>query len=56
MFRNDRSDLNSQKTCGGGVLITVSICRIDPAPVHDTPEQVWIIMEASNSVVSVGVV
>ncbi|XP_055527412.1 uncharacterized protein LOC129720025 [Wyeomyia smithii] len=59
VFRTDRSDLNSKKTRGGGVLIAVSVrlnCRIDAAPIHDTLEQVWVIVETSCSDVSVGVV
>ncbi|XP_053698888.1 uncharacterized protein LOC128745842 [Sabethes cyaneus] len=59
VFRNDRSRLNSRKTRGGGVLIAVSIklnCRIDSAPIYDTLEQLWVIIEASGSVVSVGVI
>ncbi|XP_055527980.1 uncharacterized protein LOC129720522 [Wyeomyia smithii] len=59
VFRNDRSHLNSQKTRGGGVLIAVSVklsCRIDPAPVFNTVEQLWVIVETANSDISIGVV
>ncbi|XP_055527188.1 uncharacterized protein LOC129719807 [Wyeomyia smithii] len=59
VFRNDRSHLNSQKTRGGGVLIAVSVelsCRNDPAPVFNTVEQLWVIVETANSDISIGVI
>ena len=59
VFRNDRSPLSSQKKRGGGVLIAVSAklnSHIDPAPIHNTLEQLWVIVETPRNSVSVGVV
>ncbi|XP_062703999.1 uncharacterized protein LOC134286403 [Aedes albopictus] len=58
VFRTDRSAHNSNKSRGGGVLIAVSShlnCSLDPAPVSDRLEQVWVkvILPANN--VSIGV-
>ena len=59
VFRNDRSPQNSSKSRGGGVLIAVSVklnCRIDPATIHNTLEQLWVTVETQHSVISIGVV
>ena len=59
VFRNDRSPLTSSKTRGGGVLIAVSTnlnSRIDPAFIHNTVEQLWVIVETPCNDISVGVI
>ena len=58
VFRNDRSHLSSRKSRGGGVMVAVSVklnCHIDPAPIYDTLEQLWVIIDTPGNKVSVGV-
>ncbi|XP_058449184.1 uncharacterized protein LOC131429154 [Malaya genurostris] len=59
VFRTDRSPANSHKTRGGGVLIAVSKkldCYIDPSPISDTIEQLWIVVKLPQVAVSIGVI
>lgn len=59
VFRADRSILNSQRSRGGGVLIAVSTklnAFVDPAPISDTLEQLWIMVKVMNHVISIGVI
>ena len=47
VFRTDRSQLNSRKSRGGGVLIAASTkltSYIDPAPISSPVEQLWIVV------------
>ncbi|XP_053686389.1 uncharacterized protein LOC128735932 [Sabethes cyaneus] len=58
VYRCDRSRINSTKTRGGGVLIAVSsrlTSYVDPTPVSDTIEQLWVIITTPTRKVSVGV-
>ena len=58
VFRTDRSHLNSRKNRDGGVLIAVLRkykCYVDPAPISDSLEQLWVIIEMPRFVTSVGV-
>ncbi|XP_062703532.1 uncharacterized protein LOC134285984 [Aedes albopictus] len=58
VYRTDRSRLNSRKTRGGGVLVAVSsslqFC-IDPSPVSNRLEQLWVKVHLDGFDVSVGV-
>ncbi|XP_055527958.1 uncharacterized protein LOC129720502 [Wyeomyia smithii] len=58
VLRMDRSRVNSRKSRGGGVLIAVSsrhCCCIDPAPISNTLEQLWVKIQLDRSSVSIGV-
>lgn len=58
VFRTDRSPLNSRKSRGGGVLIAVSshlCCHVDPAPVSQSLEQLWVKIKLQTHSLSVGV-
>ncbi|XP_055614935.1 uncharacterized protein LOC129761245 [Toxorhynchites rutilus septentrionalis] len=59
VYRNDRNSRNSSKSRGGGVLIAVSSMLggfIDPTPVCDTLEQLWVKIRIEGLVVSIGVI
>lgn len=59
VYRTDRNGSNSAKTRGGGVLIAVSTrwnSYIDPSPVSDGLEQLWVRVTMPSRVVSVGVI
>ena len=59
VFRTDRSQLNSRKSRGGGVLIAVSTkltSYIDSAPISSLVEQLWIVVEIQHCTISVGVI
>ncbi|XP_053686506.1 uncharacterized protein LOC128736048 [Sabethes cyaneus] len=59
VHRTDRNPLNSRKTRGGGVLIAVSTrwnSYIDPTPVSNAIEQLWVRIATPRRVVSVGVI
>lgn len=58
VFRNDRNQINSAKSRGGGVLIAVSTrlsCSIDPSPICETLEQLWIRIKTPERNIIVGV-
>lgn len=58
VFRMDRNSINSRKTRGGGVLIAVASnlsCSIDPAPVSNKLEQIWVKIKLQSNFVSIGV-
>ncbi|XP_055643111.1 uncharacterized protein LOC129779577 [Toxorhynchites rutilus septentrionalis] len=59
VFRTDRSPKNSAKSRGGGVLIAASCrlsCCLDPTPVCDTLEQLWIRIKTPTGNASIGVI
>ena len=59
VFRCDRNSLNSRKSRGGGVLIAVSArlnAFIDPAPICNTLEQIWVRVKLPHQMISVGVI
>ncbi|XP_062534840.1 uncharacterized protein LOC134204020 [Armigeres subalbatus] len=54
----ERNSINSRKTRGGGVLIAVASnlsCSIDPAPVSNKLEQIWVKIKLQSNFVSIGV-
>ncbi|XP_053699013.1 uncharacterized protein LOC128745983 [Sabethes cyaneus] len=58
VHRCDRNHLNSTKTRGGGVLVAVStrlISYVDPTPVSDKIEQLWVIIKTPTRKISIGV-
>lgn len=59
VFRTDRSNENSRKSRGGGVLIAVSSklnSYVDPAPISRALEQLWIVVKNLNHAISIGVI
>ena len=58
VFRNDRNQINSTKSRGGGVLIAVSTrssCSIDMYPVSEKLEQIWVKIRSPDKTIVIGV-